>query len=119
VLAIGGLYASARLVAQVDELETTRAALARGAVDAERRRLSGDLHDVLGQSLTALSLKADLARRLVAADRAARRGGDRRPAAAGDRPGGRGRAVTRGSARSSSPSRSARRSPCSRPPARA
>ncbi len=70
VLAIGGLYASARLVAQVDELETTRAALARGAVDAERRRLSGDLHDVLGQSLTALSLKADLARRLVPADRA-------------------------------------------------
>ena len=68
-LAIGGLYASARLVARVEELEKTRAALARGAVDAERRRLSADLHDVLGQSLTALSLKADLARRLVHADR--------------------------------------------------
>ena len=68
-LAIGGLYASARLVALVDELEHPLAALARSAVDAERRRLSGDLHDVLGQSLTALSLKADLARRLLAADR--------------------------------------------------
>ena len=70
VLAIGGLYAAARLVAQVGDLEDTRAALARNAVDTERRRLSGDLHDVLGQSLTALSLKADLARRLVHRDRA-------------------------------------------------
>jgi two-component system sensor histidine kinase DesK len=69
VLAIGGLYGAARLVAQVGDLERTRAALARSAVDAERRRLSGDLHDVLGQSLTALSLKADLARRLVHRDR--------------------------------------------------
>ena len=69
-LAVGGLYGAARLVARVDDLETTRAALARSAVDAERRRLSGDLHDVLGQSLTALSLKADLARRLVNVDRA-------------------------------------------------
>jgi two-component system sensor histidine kinase DesK len=69
VLAIGGLYAAARLVAQVGDLEDTRAALARNAVDTERRRLSGDLHDVLGQSLTALSLKADLARRLVHRDR--------------------------------------------------
>jgi two-component system sensor histidine kinase DesK len=68
-LAIGGLFASARLVARVDDLEETRAALARSAVDAEHRRLSSDLHDVLGQSLTALSLKADLARRLVHADR--------------------------------------------------
>ena len=36
----------------------------------ERRRLSSDVHDMLGHSLTAISLKADLARRLLAADRA-------------------------------------------------
>ncbi|MGO9899651.1 MAG: sensor histidine kinase [Solirubrobacteraceae bacterium] len=69
IVGIGGLYAAARLVALVAELHTTRAAVARAGAEAERRRLSGDLHDLLGQNLTALSLKADLARRLARADR--------------------------------------------------
>ena len=70
-LTTAGLYASARLVDVVGALETARAELAEHAVRAERRRLSGDLHDLLGQSLTAISLKGDLARRLVERDRAA------------------------------------------------
>lgn len=35
------------------------------AVVAERERISRDLHDILGHSLTAITVKADLARRLI------------------------------------------------------
>lgn len=70
-LVIAGLSASVRLVPIVAELDAARDALALGAVRTERRRLSRDLHDVVGQSLTAISLKADLARRLIDGDRAA------------------------------------------------
>jgi signal transduction histidine kinase len=70
-LTTAGLYASARLVDVVGALEAARGKLAEHTVRAERRRLSGDLHDLLGQSLTAISLKGDLARRLVERDRAA------------------------------------------------
>jgi len=68
---VAGLWASARLVPIVAELEAARDALVANAVRSERRRLSRDLHDVLGQSLTAISLKGDLARRLIGADRGA------------------------------------------------
>ncbi|WP_229708287.1 sensor histidine kinase [Knoellia flava] len=37
-------------------------------VSAERDRLARDVHDVVGHTLTAMSLKADVAERLVAAD---------------------------------------------------
>jgi signal transduction histidine kinase len=69
-LVIAGVCASVRLVPIVAELDAARDALAAGAVRTERRRLSRDLHDVVGQSLTAISLKADLARRLIDGDRA-------------------------------------------------
>ena len=65
-LATTALIASVRFVAVVAELDRTRDALAFEAANAERRRLSSDVHDVLGHSLTAISLKADLARRLLA-----------------------------------------------------
>jgi two-component system sensor histidine kinase DesK len=70
ILLMGGacLYAAARLVRVVDELYDARAELARVAVDRERLRISRDLHDLLGSSLSAVSLKGDLALRLLVSD---------------------------------------------------
>jgi two-component system, NarL family, sensor histidine kinase DesK len=62
------LYGAVRLVRVLDELEATRAQLAELAVGRERLRLSRDLHDLLGQSLSAVSLKGDLALRLLRGD---------------------------------------------------
>ncbi|MGA2011735.1 MAG: histidine kinase [Solirubrobacteraceae bacterium] len=59
------LAASTWLVAAVRELEQVRGQLAEHAIREERRRMWSDLHDILGQSLTAISLKAGLARELV------------------------------------------------------
>ena len=53
------------------ELRTTREQLAVAAVAAERERIGRDLHDILGHSLTAIAVKAGLARRLLASDIAA------------------------------------------------
>ncbi|MFG2044044.1 sensor histidine kinase [Dactylosporangium sp. NPDC048998] len=50
------------------ELREARVALARLAVTEERLRFARDLHDLLGHSLTTISLKSQLARRLAAAD---------------------------------------------------
>lgn len=62
------LYGSALLVNQISALFGTRADLAASAVSGERQRMSRDLHDLLGQSLSAIALKGDLALRLVPAD---------------------------------------------------
>lgn len=59
------LYAAVHLVRAVDELFATRAELAESTVGLERGRLSRDLHDLLGQSLSAVSLKGDLALALL------------------------------------------------------
>lgn len=67
------LYGSARLVAVQQELHRTRDELAGTAVAAERLRVSRDLHDLLGQSLSAISLKGDLAVRLLTRNTAAAR----------------------------------------------
>ncbi len=50
------------------ELRRARADLARLAVSEERLRISRDLHDILGQQLSAVSLKAELAARLTSRD---------------------------------------------------
>jgi two-component system sensor histidine kinase DesK len=73
VSAIGGigLYGAARLVCVLDELQATRAQLAELAVGQERLRVSRDLHDLLGHSLSAVSLKGDLALRLLRKDSSA------------------------------------------------
>lgn len=55
------LYGTAWLVRSMDGLHAARAELAELAINRERLRLSRDLHDLLGQSLSAVSLKADLA----------------------------------------------------------
>lgn len=65
------LYAAVQLVKATDELRGTRAALARAVVDRERLRISRDLHDLLGHSLSAISLKGDLAVRLLRRDTSA------------------------------------------------
>ena len=61
VLGAGGLFGATRLVRLVDELREARAELAELAIERERLRISRDLHDLLGQSLSAVSLKSDLA----------------------------------------------------------
>jgi two-component system sensor histidine kinase DesK len=70
VLGMGtaALYGSARLAQVVDELRVARQEVVELAVGRERLRVSRDLHDLLGQSLSAVSLKGDLALRLLATD---------------------------------------------------
>ncbi|GAA4043852.1 sensor histidine kinase [Nonomuraea soli] len=67
------IYALIRLVRVTAELEQARADLAEAAVLGERLRISRDLHDGLGRSLTAIALKGDLASRLLDRDPGAAR----------------------------------------------
>ena len=46
------------------ELSAARAEVARLAAENERIRIARDLHDLLGHSLTTITVKAGLARRL-------------------------------------------------------
>lgn len=70
-IGVAATYGSVWLVRIIDELQATRTELAEVAIGRERLRLSRDLHDLLGQSLSAVSLKGDLALRLLAKDPAA------------------------------------------------
>jgi two-component system sensor histidine kinase DesK len=67
------LYGSAWLIRVLDDLYTARTELAELATARERLRVSRDLHDLLGQSLSAVSLKGDLVLRLLPTDTAAAR----------------------------------------------
>ena len=69
------------------ELAEARVELARLAAENERIRIARDLHDLLGHSLTTITVKAGLARRLGEADPGAVPAGDRR--GRGRWPGGR------------------------------
>jgi two-component system sensor histidine kinase DesK len=64
-----GLWATAfvRQVAAVSELRSAREELARLAVSEERLRFARDLHDLLGHSLSLITLKSELAGRLLPA----------------------------------------------------
>src|SRR5262249_35359089 len=69
VISIGVLMAAfGRLARTNRELKATREELARLAVTEERLRIARDLHDLLGQSLSVIALKSELARRLVERD---------------------------------------------------
>lgn len=59
------IFGLTRLVDLVIELSRARAELARLAVVEERNRVARDLHDLLGYSLSAITLKGELAHRLV------------------------------------------------------
>ena len=76
VVVLAGMlaYSAERRNALVYRLRETRAELARAAVADERLRISRDLHDLLGHSLSVIALKAELAGRLIGTDpdRAAR-----------------------------------------------
>ena len=62
-----GLWATAfvRQLAAVAELRSAREELARLAVNEERLRFARDLHDLLGHSLSLITLKSELAGRLL------------------------------------------------------
>jgi two-component system sensor histidine kinase DesK len=55
----------ARLASALSELHAARRELARLAVMEERLRMARDLHDLLGHNLSLITLKSELARRLV------------------------------------------------------
>ena len=59
------VYGLSRLTALVVEVQSTRAEIARMAVLRERLRFARDLHDLLGYSLSAITLKIELTHRLM------------------------------------------------------
>jgi two-component system sensor histidine kinase DesK len=59
------MFAFGGLIRTVRELRSTQDKMARLAVAEERSRLARDLHDVLGHSLTTITVKAGLARRVL------------------------------------------------------
>jgi two-component system, NarL family, sensor histidine kinase DesK len=62
------MIGAARLGSAIRELHTARQALARMKVEEERLRLARDLHDLLGQTLSMITLKSELARSLISED---------------------------------------------------
>ncbi len=74
VLATVATSAFVRLIRRNYELAAAREGLAAMAVEQERARFARDLHDLLGHSLTVITVKSELAGRLMARDpeRAAR-----------------------------------------------
>ena len=70
VVALGNLLAHSaeRRNVLMYRLKETRAELAKAAVAEERLRISRDLHDLLGHSLSLITLKAELAGRMIGTD---------------------------------------------------
>ncbi|QEO13331.1 sensor histidine kinase [Agromyces intestinalis] len=62
------MAAFARNLASMNQLRAAQAELERMAVEQERGRVARDIHDILGHSLTVITVKAELARKLVEVD---------------------------------------------------
>jgi two-component system sensor histidine kinase DesK len=62
------MLAFRRLIATVIELRSARAEVSRLAIADERLRISRDVHDILGHSLSVIALKSQVARRLMHSD---------------------------------------------------
>jgi signal transduction histidine kinase len=62
------VFGLSRLTQVVDAVVTARRRLTDAAVTEERLRIARDLHDLLGYSLSAITLKVELVSRLVAFD---------------------------------------------------
>jgi two-component system, NarL family, sensor histidine kinase DesK len=58
----------ARMGSAIRELHAARRELARLKVEEERQRLARDMHDLLGQTLSMIALKSELARQLIGED---------------------------------------------------
>ncbi|HVS06223.1 MAG TPA: sensor histidine kinase [Candidatus Dormibacteraeota bacterium] len=68
LLIIGfGVLGVSRLVATISELRAAREQIARLAVDQERMRFARDVHDLMGHSLSVITLKGELASQLIEA----------------------------------------------------
>src|SRR5215831_18044459 len=70
VIPIGALFGGAAmglryLLQTVSDLRRARAEIARHAADEERIRIARDLHDLLGHNLSLITLKGELATRLL------------------------------------------------------
>ncbi len=59
------MYGFFQIIQSNRELAAARAEVARLAAENERSRIARDLHDLLGHSLTTITVKAGLARRLA------------------------------------------------------
>jgi two-component system sensor histidine kinase DesK len=62
------MAAFGRVIGGMNQLRATQHELARLAVEQERSRVARDLHDILGHSLTVITVKAELAGRLIGSD---------------------------------------------------
>jgi len=62
------VFAFTRLIRANGELAAARAEVAQLATERERLRIARDLHDLLGHSLTTVTVKAALAKRLIDTD---------------------------------------------------
>ena len=62
------VFGMRRAIQRSIELTATRQDMAKLAVQEERNRFARDLHDILGHSLTVITVKAELAGKLIAAN---------------------------------------------------
>ncbi|WP_052521684.1 sensor histidine kinase [Agreia bicolorata] len=62
------MAAFARTIAVINELRATQTELEAVTAERERSRVARDIHDILGHSLTVITVKSELAARLMDAD---------------------------------------------------